>query len=482
MKLSIVVSIYNMEKYLETSLNSIIDNCEIEDYECILVDGASTDNSKNICLEYQKKYKNFTYIKLNKYNHNNIKNAGLKYSNGEYLYFIKGCDRLCNGFMKEALNYLNQNPDINVYAKNYKIQKKDGTIILFNSYFRSMNIGPILEMCVFRKSAINIVFKEDLCQDIIFSGKIALLNGAYYFNEGYDSFIKNDEYVLSTEPKAGQNIDWIKFTQNKIEEYTSKTIDLSYHVIDKCNKNCIACGHFSPLVSYKDEGVSLKQFEEDLKSVMILKPNINKLILTGGEPTLHKDLIEIIKIAKKYFDYVRLCSNGINVDFFINNAQFLNDNQIEVFVTHYNSENTKKIQQVVEKVGYYYIEELEKRGNREKFYKKHLLSKKTNISKKYNCKRGQCVQLKNKKLHLCQYSANLEFLLNYFKDITFPFSEEGAYIDLVKCRDAEYILNFLYNSWPNICNYCAEPARQASYGSDLVELTTSKKELNEFYE
>ena len=59
-KISILLPIYNVDKYLERSLKSILNQTmELNDIEVIMVDDCSTDNSKNIMEKYSKKYPNF---------------------------------------------------------------------------------------------------------------------------------------------------------------------------------------------------------------------------------------------------------------------------------------------------------------------------------------------------------------------------------------------------------------------------------------
>ena len=54
-KVSVVVPVYNVEKYLEKCLNSLV-NQTLEDIELILVNDGSTDGSKQILKEYESKY------------------------------------------------------------------------------------------------------------------------------------------------------------------------------------------------------------------------------------------------------------------------------------------------------------------------------------------------------------------------------------------------------------------------------------------
>ena len=65
MKFSIIIAVYNVEKYLEETIESVINQSIgfLQTTEIILVDDGSTDNSAVICKEYVKKYpQNIKYI------------------------------------------------------------------------------------------------------------------------------------------------------------------------------------------------------------------------------------------------------------------------------------------------------------------------------------------------------------------------------------------------------------------------------------
>ena len=63
-KISVIIPVYNTEKYLEDAINSIINqSIGFNNIELILINDGSTDNSENICLKYNNKYNNITYIK-----------------------------------------------------------------------------------------------------------------------------------------------------------------------------------------------------------------------------------------------------------------------------------------------------------------------------------------------------------------------------------------------------------------------------------
>ena len=485
MKLSVIVSIYNMDKFLINSINSIINGIHTNDYECILVEGSSTDNSGKYCYEFQKRNKNITYIHKNTTDLNELRNTGLSIATGEYIYFIDGCNLLNESFLTDAIKYLDNNKFIDIYIRNYKVYNNN-KITNFNSYFIDTKLGPAISMCVFRRSAINIKFDNPICSEIIFTGKVLQASNDFYYDKNnYDSYIQVTEYKYpeSIDYAKEFNIDWVRYVKDEIKTYTSKKFDLSYHVIDRCNKNCIACGHFSPLADKNDNGVTVEQFTKDVESAAFLSPNVRHFILTGGEPTLNKNLIEIIKISKKYFKNVHLCSNGLNRQFFIDNAKFLNDNNISVFITKYNLDNFDDIKNVLNYVYFYSIPYLEdENGKRVMFNYKHLSSEKVNIDRKYYCERGNCTQLKNKKLYLCQYTANFEVFKKYFKDIEFPFGDDDTYIDLSLNKNINDVLDFVFYHYPKICEHCRQPLYDKNIDLITIELKQSKNELTEWYQ
>lgn len=91
MKLSIIIPVYNTEKYISKCIDSII-NSNLHNYEILLIDDGSTDNSGRICEDYAWHYDNiFTFHKLNG-GASSARNYGLKKSKGEYIIFMDSDD------------------------------------------------------------------------------------------------------------------------------------------------------------------------------------------------------------------------------------------------------------------------------------------------------------------------------------------------------------------------------------------------------
>ncbi len=101
MKLSYIVPVYNVEKYIKECIESILSQT-FDDYEIILVDDASPDNCPHICDEYSKRYPNIIKV-IHKSNAGPAaaRNAGLKIAAGDYIWFFDSDDMLKGDFVNE---------------------------------------------------------------------------------------------------------------------------------------------------------------------------------------------------------------------------------------------------------------------------------------------------------------------------------------------------------------------------------------------
>ncbi|MEI0565014.1 glycosyltransferase family 2 protein [Brachyspira pulli] len=103
-KVSIIVPVYNVEKYLEQCLDSII-NQTLKEIEIICIDDCSTDSSLSILEKYKLKDDRIVLIK-NKVNlgKGDIRNLGINNSNGEYIGFVDSDDTIEERYFEELYN------------------------------------------------------------------------------------------------------------------------------------------------------------------------------------------------------------------------------------------------------------------------------------------------------------------------------------------------------------------------------------------
>ena len=92
-KVSVIIPVYNVEKYLGECLESIIDQ-SLEDIEIVCVNDGSTDNSLSILESYAELDNRIKIISQENHGLAAARNTGLKNINGDYVYFIDSDDFL----------------------------------------------------------------------------------------------------------------------------------------------------------------------------------------------------------------------------------------------------------------------------------------------------------------------------------------------------------------------------------------------------
>lgn len=92
MKFSIIIPVYNVEKYLAQCLDSVLCQTYASDYEIICVNDGSTDSSLVILEEYRKKHKELKIIDQQNKGLSGARNTGLKEAKGEYVWFVDSDD------------------------------------------------------------------------------------------------------------------------------------------------------------------------------------------------------------------------------------------------------------------------------------------------------------------------------------------------------------------------------------------------------
>lgn len=110
-KFSIIVPVYNCEKYLRRCVDSII-NQEQKEMEIILVDDGSIDSSPIICDEYSSK---FNFIRVFHQQNSGVsaaRNNGIKNSRGKYVCFLDADDYLSDNYIVEVNRILNDKPNV----------------------------------------------------------------------------------------------------------------------------------------------------------------------------------------------------------------------------------------------------------------------------------------------------------------------------------------------------------------------------------
>ncbi len=110
--ISVIVPVYNVEKYLDKCIKSIV-NQTYQNLEIILIDDGSTDESAKICDLWAEKDERITVIHKANGGVSSARNMGLEHASGDYIGFIDSDDFIENDFYELLLNNMNEyNADV----------------------------------------------------------------------------------------------------------------------------------------------------------------------------------------------------------------------------------------------------------------------------------------------------------------------------------------------------------------------------------
>ena len=121
MKLSIIIPVYDAEKFLYKCLESVCkQDLLISDYEIIVINDGSTDHSEQIIADFQKIAENMVYSKQENKGVSAARNAGLAIAKGEFVTFVDADDYINPLSLKKILNYINSY-DLDVFYGHMEI-------------------------------------------------------------------------------------------------------------------------------------------------------------------------------------------------------------------------------------------------------------------------------------------------------------------------------------------------------------------------
>ncbi len=133
--ISIIVPVYNVENYLKKCLDSI-QNQEYANFEAILIDDGSTDESLKICNEYAQRDKRFIVISQKNNGVSSARNKGLSVAKGDYISFIDSDDTVHPSYLQVLYsNIKRENADMSVcrwVGSDQKVSKARTEIQVWN--------------------------------------------------------------------------------------------------------------------------------------------------------------------------------------------------------------------------------------------------------------------------------------------------------------------------------------------------------------
>lgn len=262
--------------------------------------------------------------------------------------------------------------------------------------------------------------------------------------------------------------------------------NIDYHIIDRCNLNCASCNHFSSLVPASDKEKSIKQITADLTLLSKIDTEFETLTLLGGEPTLHPQLSQILRIARGILpnNTIKIITNGTAYNHMERWKDALVETNTGVVVSiypycHDYRERFEMIRNTLEpEVKIEVVEMPENAGFNYGFLSNDCgVATETEI---INCyRRYYCLQLKDGKVYICHFAAQFNRLKDYFGDQV-SFDLDGKeYFDLNGDVDINQFYEFAHYSRPNICDHCLD-VHNGGWAGDTHPWGTTRKDIHEW--
>lgn len=187
--ISVIIPVYNVEKYLNNCVKSVIGQ-SYKDLEIILVDDGSTDNSGIICDFLKEKDNRIIVIHKKNGGLSSARNAGLSIASGDYILFIDSDDTIDSNMIKVMYNTLIKNNSDIVICDYQRIKNEEPKVCDINNFkVENMNYDD-LWVEIFghlNNSSCNKMYRKDLMNNIFFKegiihGEDLLFNLDYLSN------------------------------------------------------------------------------------------------------------------------------------------------------------------------------------------------------------------------------------------------------------------------------------------------------------
>ena len=238
-RFSVIISAYNIEKYIERAIDSVL-NQDFNDYEVIVVEDKSTDNTLEKIMKYEGK------IKIIKNSENKglgaVRNIGIENATGEYIVHLDGDDTLYNSTTLKDIDKLigNDNPDI-IFLGFNEINGKNGLrVATKENSTKEARLTcdatfSVPSKCWRREFLIekDIKFKEDIYyEDMIYSIKAITLSDKTTYGEiPIFNYYKNREGSIMTTPSIRRCTDMFRMLASLMEIYDKTPENLKPYVL-----------------------------------------------------------------------------------------------------------------------------------------------------------------------------------------------------------------------------------------------------------
>lgn len=268
-KVSVIVPVYNVEKYISKCLDSLV-NQTLEDIEIIIINDESKDSSIDIVKEYAQKYNNIKVYEKENGGLSDARNYGLQFAKGKYIAFLDSDDYV----------------DVNLYKRMYeKAKAEDSDMVECNFYWvydnkTKKDIGQKYKgkKQMFEKARVvawNKLYKKEILdkakiqfpkglryEDVEFFYKLVpYMERVSFIKEPLIYYVQRRQSIVNTQNEKTKDIFTV--LDNVIQYYKENNLYEEYkEVIEYTYARLLLCSSFKRMCKIKDKNIRKKLLNE----------------------------------------------------------------------------------------------------------------------------------------------------------------------------------------------------------------------------
>lgn len=263
--ISIIIPVYNTEKYLPACLESVLSQ-SFSDFEILLVDDGSTDESGRICEVYAQKDDRIRVFHKENGGVSSARNLGLDNASGEWIYFVDSDDQILPGGLQTMIDCISD--DVDIILGGYKRFNESGDVV----YEIDDRVVCLMDK---RESLSTLYARHGKYYDYLTYGCIRLLRNRIIqkYKLRFDTEISNKEDTLFLVQYICRSNGKTRYTTTPVYRYNLRSgsamgawkrgfdykyIDSLYALIKMRDEIRRVFSPFSEIVFIADEGVWIR--------------------------------------------------------------------------------------------------------------------------------------------------------------------------------------------------------------------------------
>lgn len=290
MLLSIVVPVYNVEKYLEQCMKSIL--IDSYNYEIILVNDGSTDNSKKICEKFEKE---FSVVKLvNKKNAglSAARNTGFENAKGKYILFLDSDDYLVDGSVNQILKYIEDKNEDVLMSSYYEVCEDKIVDTVKFEIDETKNINDIKKQIFSDQGCIWTAWKFVVRKEFLEKKNIIFKKGYLHEDVDYTTRI-----ILDMDSFRYMDFIWYNYRISREGSIMSK-------------RNVKSTIHTAQIIIDLEKDIRASKYNEEFYSLVLAR--LSKVFFTTVRYSLNSNKDDLEKVSKMIHDNKFLLGSSVD--------------------------------------------------------------------------------------------------------------------------------------------------------------------------